>query len=171
MCEYCGCQALEAIAALTAEHERIRDAADSALRAARDGRMAVARPLVEQLVELLRPHTTIEERGLFPAMADEFGPAMRTLEGEHRSLDAAFGALLAPRAQLSGNDQTGWADHLDRAVRDLFAHILREQDGVFPAALSLLAPHQWEQLDTVRSEITGAPAAAARPELSGAAPR
>ncbi len=30
-------------------------------------------------------------------------------------------------------------------------HILREEDGVFPAALTVLEPAQWEQMATLRA--------------------
>ncbi|CAM5297724.1 hemerythrin domain-containing protein [Streptomyces hirsutus] len=35
-------------------------------------------------------------------------------------------------------------------------HILKEQDGVFPAALSVLSTEQWAAVDAVRDEAGGA---------------
>src|SRR5690348_17613367 len=42
---------------------------------------------------------------------------------------------------------------LRAAVGALFTHILREQDGLFPASLSVLRPQDWERLDAVRAEV------------------
>jgi hypothetical protein len=42
----------------------------------------------------------------------------------------------------------------------LFEHILKEQDGVFPAAMSVLTPRDWERLASVRAR-EAAPAAIA----------
>ncbi|MFF9404933.1 hypothetical protein ACF1B0_05245 [Streptomyces anandii] len=33
-------------------------------------------------------------------------------------------------------------------------HILKEQDGVFPAALPLLGTEQWETAEAVRARVT-----------------
>lgn len=33
-------------------------------------------------------------------------------------------------------------------------HILKEQDGVFPAALVALDPDQWERIEAVRAQIS-----------------
>jgi hemerythrin-like domain-containing protein len=32
-------------------------------------------------------------------------------------------------------------------------HILKEQDGVFPAALAALSPEEWDAVDAVRSRV------------------
>ena len=32
-------------------------------------------------------------------------------------------------------------------------HILKEQDGVFPAALAELDPAQWDEVDAVRARV------------------
>jgi hypothetical protein len=34
-------------------------------------------------------------------------------------------------------------------------HILKEQDGVFPAALIALDPEQWERVEAVRTRVLG----------------
>jgi hypothetical protein len=36
-------------------------------------------------------------------------------------------------------------------------HILKEQDGVFPAALAALGPEQWERIESVRAQLVAAP--------------
>jgi len=32
-------------------------------------------------------------------------------------------------------------------------HILKQQDGVFPAALAALDPEQWERIEAVRTRL------------------
>jgi iron-sulfur cluster repair protein YtfE (RIC family) len=149
VCEYCGCQDLPAIAALTREHDAIRDVARTAARAARDNDRRAAAVAARLLLELLRPHTAIEERGLFPAMAGEFGDHVASLMSDHRHLDEALASIADP-----GNTDEGWPQRLHSALADLFNHILREQDGLFPATLSVLTPQQWETLEQVRIDIT-----------------
>ncbi|MYX47513.1 hemerythrin domain-containing protein, partial [Streptomyces sp. SID89] len=34
-------------------------------------------------------------------------------------------------------------------------HILKEQDGVFPAALAFLSIEQWEAVEAVRTRVSG----------------
>lgn len=148
MCEYCGCQEIPAIAALTAEHEELRSIAAEAVVATRGGDHGAAVAAIGRLAARLAPHTRIEEEGLFPAMAAEYGAHMASLIGEHRELEATL-TILATAAHC---DQS-WVERLDGAVADLFNHILREQDGVFPAALASLAPEQWDRLDAVRAEV------------------
>jgi hemerythrin-like domain-containing protein len=149
MCEYCGCQEIDAIALLTAEHEDLRSVARQALVAERAGDHDAAVAAVRVLIERLAPHTRIEEEGLFPAMSAEFGDHMATLVGEHRTLEDALAALAASTAP----DPT-WAARMDLAVADLFDHILKEQDGVFPAALASLSSQDWDHLDAVRRNVT-----------------
>jgi hemerythrin-like domain-containing protein len=67
VCEYCGCQDVPAIAALTEEHDEIRAVARDASRAASRGNRGAAADAAHRLLTLLRPHTEIEEQGLFPA--------------------------------------------------------------------------------------------------------
>lgn len=147
MCEYCGCQNVDAIAQLTREHDVLRTVAREATEAAHAGDRSAANRAVVRLLELLSPHTEIEERGLFPAMATEFGPHVGSLQDDHRRLDNMLHDLAA-----AGDDE-GWPRSLDSAVTELFEHILREQDGLFPASLSVLSTDDWEQLDNVRAEV------------------
>jgi hemerythrin-like domain-containing protein len=157
MCEYCGCQEFAAIAQLTSEHDEIRAVArDASLASRADDRQAAA-VAAARLLELLEPHTAVEERGLFAAMAGEFGEHVASLESDHRRIEAALEEIAAgPQLLL------GWTKRLDAAVAELFEHILREQDGLFPAALSVLTPRQWDELDQVRVEVTARPRTPAR---------
>lgn len=148
MCEYCGCQDVPAIAALTAEHDEIRAVARDAARAARANDRGAAAAAASKLLELLGPHTAIEERALFPAMAGEFADHVESLVADHHRIDVAL-AGIAGRYEL-----TDWVERLDAALAELFTHILREQDGLFPAALSVLTAEQWDALDEIRAEVT-----------------
>lgn len=165
MCEYCGCQDIPAIAQLTDEHDEIRSVARDAVSASRSGDHCAATRATRRLLDMLAPHTEIEERGLFPAMAGEFVEHTATLIGEHRSLEAELGELAS-----SPSPADGWARRLDAAVGDLFNHILREQDGLFPASLSVLTSAQWDHLDDIRAEVVGSPSQSNRFTLPSTRP-
>jgi hemerythrin-like domain-containing protein len=148
MCEYCGCQDVPAIAQLTSEHDDIRAVGRDAACAGRTGDHPAAVVAAKRLLELLEPHTAVEERGLFPAMAEEFAEHVASLESDHRRIEHALAEI-----ESGGDPLDGWAERLDAALSELFDHILREQDGLFPATLSVLSPQQWDALDDVRAEV------------------
>jgi Hemerythrin HHE cation binding domain len=137
VCEYCGCQAVPAIGDLTGEHDLVVDLIGEVrtAHAAADGAGMAA--LARQITAVLGPHTEVEERGLFPALAAEF-PDHITALGE-----AATGAPADP----------AWPGRLLDAVNLLRRHILKEQDGVFPAALASLATADWEAIDAIRASV------------------
>jgi hemerythrin-like domain-containing protein len=143
MCEYCGCQSLEVIAELTAEHDRLRNLGRQLTDAGQAGDRARAATLAEDMLAVLRPHTAVEEGGLFPALADDFPRQMSDLSDDHKRIETALG-------QIAGGGDDDWAAVSVAAVTDLFEHILKEQDGVFPAALSTLTPTQWDQVAVAR---------------------
>ena len=145
VCEYCGCQQVPAIARLTVEHDEIRAVARELSKAASTGDDLAVCAIARQLLGLLEPHVAIEERGLFPAMATEFAEHVASLEADHEHLQAMLGEVA---------DGTAPALRVGAALAALFDHILREQDGLFPAALSVLTPNQWDALDQVRAEVT-----------------
>lgn len=149
MCEYCGCQSIDAIAQLTAEHEELRNLGWEISRAADANGLAAARSLAAAMLAVLGPHTAAEERALFPAMAGEFGPQLAVLTDEHRAIDATLTALADGRAV-----ETTWPTTTRRFVAQLFQHILKEQDGVFPAALATLHPQDWDALAAARTPDT-----------------
>jgi hypothetical protein len=148
MCEYCGCQSVPAIAELTAEHDRIREVARDLDAVAQRHDLPVATELAGRLLTLLAPHTAVEEQGLFPAMAGEFGAHVTSLTDDHRRIEQVLGDLAA------GDPTDGWPLRVRAVVGELFDHILREQDGLFPAALSVLTPQQWDHLDGLRQVAT-----------------
>ena len=169
MCEYCGCQDVPAIAALTAEHDALRALARDAAAAARSGDRPASAAVAVRLLELLRPHTEIEEQALFPAMAGEFAEHVESLQDDHRRIEHTLTVIADP-----ADTRDSWAQDLHTALAELFTHILREQDGLFPATLSVLTPADWDRLDEVRDHVTGhatgQPRAAPGPARTGSPP-
>lgn len=151
MCEYCGCQALETIDELTQEHERVVNLISHVRDARRDGAVTRMAELAREITSVLGPHTQVEEHGLFPAMATEFPEQIAALEAEHRRIEAVL-------AEADGPFLTdpGWPDRLIDTLDLLREHILKEQDGVFPAALATLATEDWEAVERARAEAGSA---------------
>ncbi|AVH54730.1 MULTISPECIES: hemerythrin domain-containing protein [Streptomyces] len=148
MCEYCGCQALETIDELTQEHEKAVTLISRVRDARQDGEIALMAELAREIASVLGPHTQVEEHGLFPAPAGEFPEKIAALRDEHRRIDAVLAEASGPfLADLS------WPDRLITTLDLLREHILKEQDGVFPAALALLEPEQWEAVEAVRARL------------------
>ena len=148
MCEYCGCQAVTAIAMLTSEHDYVVGLiaeVRSAHAAANIDRMA---ELARTIATILHPHTTVEEQGLFPLLADEFPDHVAALRAEHRQIDQ----VLAAAADGSPADP-GWPQALLATLELLREHILKEQDGMFPAALTSLDSQGWDSVDAVRARV------------------
>lgn len=147
MCEYCGCQAVTAIGDLTAEHDAVRAVLVDVRRAAAAGDGAAATVGAGRLTALLRPHTAVEERGLFPRMATEFPDHIAGLTADHRHIEAVLDAVAA------GELTEGWTARLADAAALLTGHIFKEQDGLFPAALATLGPDDWDAVDAVRAAV------------------
>ncbi|MFJ6070702.1 hemerythrin domain-containing protein [Streptomyces sp. NPDC093065] len=151
MCEYCGCQSLASIDELTREHDEVV-ALISRVRTARGaGDTVAAADLARRIAAVLTPHTRVEEHGLFPAMAAEFPGRIAALEAEHRRIEA----VLAEAADGVPADPA-WPDRLLDVLGLLREHILKEQDGVFPAALATLTTEQWEDVEAVRARAGSA---------------
>jgi len=142
MCEYCGCQALTAIDELTREHDLVVTLIGTVRDAAKAGDTPRLAELAGQIAAVLGPHTEVEEHGLFPALVDEFPDQVAALEAEHRRIEEA----LRDAAE-------GHADGLLAALEVLRDHILKEQDGVFPAALANLRTDDWEAIEAVRARV------------------
>lgn len=148
MCEYCGCQDVTAIGDLTREHDEVVGLM-SAIRAAHtagdvDTMAAVAR----QIADILVPHTVVEEEGLFPLLADDFPDQIAVLRAEHRHVEH----VLAAAATGTPTDPA-WPGALLEVLQDLRTHILKEQDGVFPTALTSLTGSDWDTVDAVRNRV------------------
>ncbi len=152
MCEYCGCQSLDVIAELTAEHDRLRDLGRELGRAAHAEDANTARTISQMMRDVLGPHTLVEEGGLFPAMRADFTEQIDALTGEHRVIDSMLAELDSPRPAA------GWSARAHVALNLLFEHILKEQDGVFPASLTTLRAHDWATVAEVRRQAGSPPA-------------
>lgn len=148
MCEYCGCGALDAIAELTAEHDAVVNLSGQARRAVHAGDLDLAAGHARAIATVLTTHTAVEEGALFPALVEEFGEHVTALRAEHRLIEG----VLAEAASCTPTDQA-WAERLEHALWVLREHILKEQDGVFPAALAELDPDQWDALEEVRARV------------------
>jgi len=146
MCEYCGCQSLESIRILTEEHDQVVDLIGAARSAHRQGELGTLIEKCQAMVAVLGPHTHIEEAGLFPAMARDFPDQIAALVSDHRHIEAVLARALDGSA--AGDPQ--WPAQVEAIFVLLREHILREQDGVFPAALATLTTDQWAALDELR---------------------
>jgi hemerythrin-like domain-containing protein len=148
MCEYCGCQAITAIDELTREHDFVVNLIGDvrAARAATD--VTHMADVARQISAVLGPHTQVEEHGLFPALAGDFPDHVAALEAEHRRMEAVLGEA----ATGTPADPT-WPRRLIDTLDVLRDHILKEQDGVFPAALTTLRTADWDAIDAVRTQV------------------
>ena len=147
MCEYCGCQQIEVIGELTREHDAVVALISKVQKAVVDQRQEDVVASCRQISAILAPHTVVEEQGLFPEMAQEFPDHIEALRSEHREiekvLDEATGCV---------PDDPTWPERLAGVLLLLREHILKEQDGVFPAALVALDADQWERVEAVRAQ-------------------
>ena len=161
MCEYCGCQQIDVINELTREHDAVVALIGQVQGALAGQRLQDAALSCRQISSILAPHTVVEEQGLFPEMVDEFPDHIEALRSEHREiekvLDEAAGGL---------PDDPTWPDRLPGVLFLLREHILKEQDGVFPAALAALDADQWERIEAVRAQLVATSSALAPTTLA-----
>jgi len=104
--------------------------------------------LARQIAIVLGPQTEVEEHGLFPALTADFPEHVAALEAEHRRVEAVLG-----EASAGTPADLAWPARLVETLALLRAHILKEQDGVFPAALTSLRTADWEAAEAVRSRV------------------
>ena len=157
MCEYCGCQQIAVLGELTREHEAVVGLISRIRSSLADQNLDDVAGYCRQISSILMAHTVVEEQGLFPEMADEFPDHIEALRSEHREIEN----VLAEAAGGTPDDPT-WPDRLPRALFLLREHILKEQDGVFPAALAALDADQWERIEAVRAQFPAASTTLAR---------
>ncbi len=140
MCSYCGCESVEVVGRFMAEHVEIVNASGTLRRACTEGDAARVATAADALAELLHPHTTAEEVGLFVLLAQdpEFTDHVRSLCAEHADLDAAL-------ARIRQGDHDSYPS-FDRSLR---LHIDREENGLFPAAAIAFAGPEWEQVSAM----------------------
>ncbi|MCV7278275.1 hemerythrin domain-containing protein [Mycolicibacterium flavescens] len=138
MCQYCGCRDIPLIRDFIHEHARVLDLGRHAVHAIDRGELDTARGLLTDMAGELVPHWRGEENGLFAVMAkdDTVAEHLAPLIREHRELDRLLATvdLTAPEGQQAVRD----------AVDELFEHIRREEDGIFPAALTSLDGDEWD---------------------------
>jgi hemerythrin-like domain-containing protein len=151
MCEYCGCQAVATIDELTREHDRVVNMIGAVRAAHAAGDVPGMAEVARRIAAVLRPHTEVEEQGLFPALAADFPGQVDGLRAEHRRVEAVLGA-----AQDGVPADPAWPDQLLDVLDLLRDHILKEQDGVFPAALTTLRTADWEAVEQVRARVGSA---------------
>ena len=153
MCFYCGCREIPLLQDLIAEHERVADLGARLVEAMGRGDVPVGRgdlaagrgdlPAAERLLadfaKALDSHWRGEEAGLFAAMhADEgYRDYIDALVEEHRDLRE----LLATADLAAADDRK----RIIAAVEGLYAHIAKEEDGLFPASLTALSGEQWDR--------------------------
>ncbi len=148
MCEYCGCQDVTAIRELTREHDMVVNLMGAVRAACAAGDVARTAQLARQIAAILGPHTQVEEHGLFPALVGDFPQQVAALEAEHRRVEA----VLAEAGAAAPADPA-WPGRLSSVLELLRDHILKEQDGVFPAALSTLSGADWDAVESVRARV------------------
>lgn len=121
-----------------AEHERAVDHGREAVRAMDRGELDVARRRLGEMFEELRSHWQGEENGLFAVMhTDElYAEHIDPLVAEHREL-AAFLEVV----DLSDPDDQ---NRVRKEIEELYVHIAKEEDGLFPAALTALDGPDWD---------------------------
>ncbi|WP_258053542.1 hemerythrin domain-containing protein [Streptomyces sp. Ru72] len=90
----------------------------------------------------------MEEHGLFPALTADFPEKSAVLEDEHRRIESVPAEANGPF--LTDPERP---DRLIAALDLLRDHILKEQDGVFLAALAYLSTEQWEAVEAVRARV------------------
>jgi hemerythrin-like domain-containing protein len=153
VCEYCGCQALESVRILTEEHDQVVNLIGAARSARRRGDLTEHLKRCQEILAVLGPHTRVEEGGLFPAMAVDFPDQIAALVDDHKHIHAVLEHACDTTAALDPD----WPDQVEAVFVLLREHILREQDGVFPAALFTLTTDQWDALDQMRSSGAAGP--------------
>ncbi|MEU0005336.1 hemerythrin domain-containing protein [Streptomyces sp. NPDC006314] len=152
MCEYCGCQSLASIDELTREHDEVVRLISHLRPAHQDGDVDRMARVAREIATVLGPHTQVEEHGLFPAMARDFPEQIAALKTEHRHVEAVLGEAAG---DVTPSDPA-WPGRLLAAMAMLRDHILKEQDGVFPAALANLSTEDWEAVEAERRRAGGA---------------
>ncbi|GAB97043.1 hemerythrin-like domain-containing protein [Kineosphaera limosa] len=152
MCQYCGCQEIETIGLLMAEHVEIQNLCGQTKRCVERGDTAGALAQVRDLERIMRVHNEVEERALYLAMTrfEEYEPQAGILYEEHDELDELIASTLA-LADDARLQEIDWNAVL-RAFDVLYDHIIHEDNGLFPAAAVALDVADWERCERVRAE-------------------
>jgi hemerythrin-like domain-containing protein len=148
MCQNCGCLANTVIDELTREHDAVVGLIRSVGEQVVAGRLDEVAAICRAISALLEPHTAVEEEGLFPELFREFPGQLEALTREHRQIEQ----VLEEAASGTPADLL-WPERLRDCLGSLREHILKEQDGVFPAAIISLDGGQWENVEQVRRRV------------------
>ena len=138
MCHYCGCRDMPLIRDYIAEHERATNLMGEAVRAMDAGDLDHASGLLARVADELTSHWQGEESGLFAAMQPDplYAEHIAPLVEEHRAL----GDFLVTLDIRDPADQKRIRHEAD----ELWAHIAKEEDGLFPASLTALDGDEWD---------------------------
>lgn len=151
---------------IRAEHRSIFAVLDAMRSLARDayaGKSRVDPRVFRAMLHYLemfaeRYHHPKEDRYLFAAMR-QYGPRVEAviagLEREHESGERALRDLdhcLARCEEAGEKRYAPFALAVEDYVRDYLQHMKKEEDEVFPLALELLAPGDWEVIDRAFAE-------------------
>jgi hemerythrin-like domain-containing protein len=145
--DYCWCLATPAIEELIREQDELVELSALARAACRCGDLDALVECVSAISSVLGTHTEVKERGLFPPMAAEFPEKIAVLLGEHRRIEA----VLAGATDGTARTDPGWPARVTETLTLLRRHIVKEQEGLFPAALSILTSDEWEKLAEIRA--------------------
>ncbi|MGW1916118.1 hemerythrin domain-containing protein [Streptomyces sp. NPDC002076] len=138
----------KAASASKSEHDEVVRLISRLRPARQEGGVARMAQVAREIARVLEPHTQVEEHGLFPAPAADFPGQTAALEAEHRRGEAVLAEVAGG---VTPSDPT-WPDRLIEAMAMLRDDILKEQDGVFPAALANLSTEDWEAVEATRAK-------------------
>jgi iron-sulfur cluster repair protein YtfE (RIC family) len=138
VCQYCGCRDIPLLRDYIAEHERSTHSGEEALRACERGDFVAAREHLSSMADELRAHWQGEEQGLFAVLRREelYAEHIDPLVAEHREL----AGLLASVDLTKESDR----HRIREALDELYVHIRKEEDGLFPASLTELDGDEWD---------------------------
>ena len=138
MCHYCGCREMPLLRDYIAEHERATNSGGEAVRAIDRGDLGRARHLLAEMATELASHWQGEEAGLFRVMAREelFAEHITPLVREHRELAELLATIDIGKPEGQQAIRT--------AMSELYEHISKEEDGLFPASLTSLSGDEWD---------------------------
>lgn len=148
MCQYCGCREIGPIGTLMDEHVEIQNLCGDTRRHVERGDLASAVRTVRALDRLLRVHNAVEESSLYPAMThfEEYADQAGVLYDEHDDVDIVIADALSRADDPASVD---WKVVLD-SFEVLYEHIIREDNGLFPAAAIALDTDDWERAERAR---------------------
>lgn len=151
MCQYCGCHENTIIGRLSAEHDALVDLTGDLVRAVDRGDPDTASALALRARDMLHPHTSAEERGLFAALRLEeeaYADTIDRLCGEHTTLDGMIDRIVDGDLSLGREFARGLRDHIDR-----------EENSLFPASVvTIIDGDVWDRIEADDAAARGEPA-------------